>query len=314
MQDYKIIITGGAGFIGSTLVKRLSEKSNQIIVIDDLSSGKYNNIKDVDTKGKIKFIKGTVTDVSLLNQIFKDADYVFHQAAIASVPKSIKDPKKTNNVNLNGTLNILRVSRKQNIKKIVFASSSSIYSETTNKPIKENLSLHPLSPYAVTKLASEYYCKVFTEVYGIPTISLRYFNVYGPNQDPYSDYAAVIPIFIKRVLQNKNPIIYGDGKQIRDFIFVDDVVNANILAAENKKTGVFNIASGKPITINDLAKLIIKLCRKKLDITYADPRVGDIKVSIADISKAKKILGYTPKFNLEDGLNETLKWFKNQNI
>ena len=314
MKDAKIVVTGGAGFIGSTIVKKLSENSNEIIVLDDLSAGKYDNIKELDTTGKIKFVKGTVTDLELLNQVFKDIDYVFHHAAIASVPKSVEDPEKTNNVNLNGTLNVLISSRKNNIKKVIFASSSSIYGETTTMPIKEGLNPHPLSPYAVTKLASEYYCSAFTEVYGIPTVALRYFNVYGPKQDPCSEYAAVIPIFIRRALEDKNPVIYGDGEQIRDFIFVNDVVRANILAAESKATGIFNIASGKRITINDLASLIIKLCGKKLDITHANARSGDIKLSLADISKAKEKLGYIPRFNLEDGLNETLEWFKSQNI
>lgn len=314
MKDLRIIVTGGAGFIGSTIVKTLAENSNEIIVLDDLSSGNYSNIEKLESAGKIRFIKGSITDLELLNNVSKDVDYIFHHAAIASVPKSVNDPKTTNDVNLNGTLNVLMASRKNNIKKVIFASSSSVYGETTDMPIKENLNPQPLSPYAVTKLASEYYCNAFTEVYGLPTVALRYFNVYGPRQDPLSDYAAVIPIFIRRTLDDKKLVVYGDGEQIRDFVFVKDVVKANILAAESKETGVFNIAGGKRITINDLASLIIRLCEKKLEIEYADPRPGDIKLSLADISKAKEKLGYIPRFSLEEGLNETLNWFKNQDI
>ncbi len=312
MKDAKVIVTGGAGFIGSNLARKLSEDCNKVIVIDNLSTGNYHNIQDLEKSGKIEFIKETITDLNFLQQIFKDIDYVFHQAAIPSVPRSIKYPMKSNNVNINGTLNVLIAAKDNMVKKVVYASSSSAYGDTPTLTKKEDMIPYPLSPYAVSKLAGEYYCQVFTNMYGLPTVSLRYFNVYGPRQDPSSDYAAVVPKFISRVLNGKPPVIYGDGEQIRDFIFVDDVVHANILAAESKATGIFNIAGGKRISINDLAKSIIKINGKHLDPVYDDPQPGDIKCSHADISLAKEKLKYEPKVDLTRGLEETVKWFKGE--
>ncbi|EMR72996.1 nucleoside-diphosphate-sugar epimerase [Thermoplasmatales archaeon SCGC AB-539-N05] len=311
MRGKHIIVTGGAGFIGSNLTRKLSE-NNKVVVVDDLSTGHFKNIQDLVDAKKIEFIKGSVTDIYLLKNTFKDADYVFHQAAIPSVPRSIKDPMRSNNVNINGTLNVLIAAKDNKIKKVVYASSSSAYGDTPTLPKKEDMTPCPLSPYAVSKLTGEYYCQVFTNVYGLSTISLRYFNVYGPRQDPSSEYAAVIPKFISRVLNGKPPLIYGDGKQTRDFTFIKDVVCANILAAETKATGIFNIAGGKRISINDLAKLIMKICGKHFDSIHDDPLPGDIKHSLADISKVKEKLGYEPKFNVSEGLEETIKWFQKQ--
>ena len=313
MKNSRIIVTGGAGFIGSNLARKLSEDYNKVIVIDNLSTGNYDNIQDLEKPGKIDFIKGTITDLNLLQQIFKDVDYVFHQAAIPSVPRSIKYPMKSNNVNINGTLNVLIAAKDNRVKKVVYASSSSAYGDTPTLTKKEDMIPYPLSPYAVSKLAGEYYCQVFTNMYGLPTVSLRYFNVYGPRQDPSSDYAAVVPKFISRVLNGKPPVIYGDGEQIRDFIFVDDVVHANILAAESKATGIFNIAGGKRISINDLAKSIMKICDKHFDPIHDDPLPGDIKHSLADISRATDTFGYIPKVDIKDGLEKTIKWFQIQN-
>ncbi len=313
MRHTNVVVTGGAGFIGSNLVRALSRLNNSYItIIDDLSTGNFWNIQDLVNTEKIKFIKGSITDLVLLKKTFNDVDYVFHQAAIPSVPRSIKNPINSNNVNINGTLNVLVAAKEKDVKKVVYASSSSVYGDAPTLPKKEDMTLNPLSPYAISKLTGEYYCQVFTKIYGLPTVSLRYFNVYGPRQDASSDYAAVIPKFIYRVLNGEPPLIYGDGKQTRDFTFIEDVVHANILAVESKATGVFNIGGGKSITINDLAKLIMKICGKYFDPIYDDPQSGDPKHSLADISKAKEKLGYVPKFNLKRGLEETVKWFQKQ--
>lgn len=309
MKNKKIIVTGGSGFIGSSLTRHLSSE-NKIIVIDDLSTGNLSNIQDLIDNEKIEFIKGSVLDRSLLEKNFKDVDYVFHEAAIPSVPKSIKDPITTNKVNIEGTLNVLIAARDNNVSKVVYASSSSIYGDDLTLPKKEEMKPYPMSPYAIQKLTGEYYCQVFSEIFDLPTVSLRYFNVYGPRQDPANDYAAVIPKFIFRALNDKLPIIYGDGTQSRDFSFISDVINANILAAESKTTGVFNIANGDQITITDLAKCILKIMNKNLEIKYDDPRPGDIMHSFADISKAKEEIKFEPKFDLTEGVEKTVHWFK----
>jgi len=311
MKGKKIVVTGGAGFIGSNLARTLTIE-NQVVVVDNLSTGHLKNIQDLIDNRNIFFINGDITDLNLLKHTFKDVDYVFHEAAIPSVPRSIKDPISSNYANVNGTLNVLAAAKDNGVKKVVYASSSSAYGDTPTLPKKEDMKPCPLSPYAVSKLTGEYYCQVFTEVYDLSTISLRYFNVYGPRQDPLSEYAAVIPKFIGRVLNEKSPIIYGDGEQTRDFTFIEDVVNMNILAAESKVTGVFNTAGGRRVSINELAKLVLKIIGKDLDLIYYDPQPGDIKHSLADISKAKREIGYKPRFDLIKGLEETVLWFQNQ--
>ncbi|UCD13530.1 MAG: SDR family oxidoreductase [Thermoplasmatales archaeon] len=303
-----IVITGGAGFIGSNLVGALF-RENEVIVIDDLSTGHLENIKYLIDEKSISFVKGSTTDLGLLQKTFKNVNYVFHEAAIPSVPRSIKDPVKSNYANVNGTLNVLVAARDNDVEKVVYASSSSVYGDTPTLPKKEDMNPNPMSPYAVSKVTGEYYCTVFNEVYELATASLRYFNVYGPRQDPSSEYAAVIPRFIYRVLNDKSPIVYGDGLQTRDFTYIKDVVNANILAAESNATGNFNIAGGKRISINDLARIIMKTCRKDLDFVYKNPRPGDIMHSLADISKAKEKLAYEPDFDLTRGLEETIEWY-----
>jgi len=309
MKGKKIVVTGGSGFIGSNLTHKLSNE-NHVTVVDNLTTGYIENIKNLINSGDIIFVKGSITDIDLLQKLFKDVDYIFHQAAIPSVPRSVKDPISSNYTNVNGTLNVLVAARDNNVKKLVYASSSSAYGDTPVLPKSEDMKPCPLSPYAISKLTAEYYCQVFSDVYNLATASLRYFNVFGPRQDPSSEYAAVIPKFIGSILNNKSPIVYGDGEQTRDFTFVDDVVNANILAAESMSTGVFNIAGGKRISINDLAGLIMELLDKDLDITHIEPQPGDIKHSLADISKAREQIKYIPKFNVKDGLKETVKWFQ----
>jgi UDP-glucose 4-epimerase len=308
MKYQKVLVTGGAGFIGSNLARELALE-NEVVILDDLSTGRMENIKDLLKMENFRFVRGSITDLELLQGCFKDIDYVFHQAAFVSVPRSIDDPVASNNININGTLNVLIAARDNNVKKVIFASSCAVYGDPEVMPVAETTQINPKSPYAVTKLACEYYCRVFTEVYDLPTVSLRYFNVYGPRQSPESDYAAVIPKFINRLMNGKPPVIYGDGLQTRDFVFVKDVVRANILAAESEENGVFNVGSGASTTVAELAGTIIDLLGRDMKPLHEAPREGDIRDSAADISKAKSI-GYEAGYSLEEGLGETVGWFK----
>lgn len=305
MMKSKIIVTGGAGFVGSHLAEELARRGYEVITFDDLSSGKMENIRELIKAEKVQFIQGSITNLPLLQRAFEGVDYVYHQAAIPSVPRSIDNPQASHEANITGTLNVLIAARDNGVKKVIYASSSSVYGDTPTLPKREDMPLYPQSPYAATKLAGEYYCQVFQKVYGLPTACLRYFNVYGPGQEPNSQYAAVIPRFIQRVLEGKPPIIFGDGEQSRDFTFVKDVVEANILAAESNTTGVFNIGKGKRVSINELARLIINIAGKNLEPIYQELRPGDIRHSLADISKARNF-GYNPKWSLEQGLKETI--------
>lgn len=308
MKNKKVVVTGGAGFIGSNIVQELA-KENKVIVIDNLSTGNIGNIKEEINQRKVDFIEGSITNLKLLEKTFEDIDYVFHQAAVVSIPYSIDNPIETNNVNIGGTLNVLSAASKNNVKKVVFASSCAVYGNPTDLPIRETAQINPLAPYTISKIVGEYYCKIFTDLFNLPTVCLRYFNVYGPRQDPNSAYAAAIPKFIDLVLKNKQPTIFGDGTQTRDFIFVKDVTKANTIAAESKRTGVFNIASGEKISINDLAKKIIEINNKELKPIYKEKRKGDIKDSLADVSKASKELNFKADYKLGKGLKETIKWF-----
>ena len=301
----KAIVTGGAGFIGSHLAEELARRGYQVVILDDLSTGKMENIKGLLDKDNVTFVQGSIGDLSLLKRLFRNIDFVFHQAAISSVPRSIENPLATNETNVTGTLNVLLAAKDSGVKKVIYASSTAVYGDTPTLPQKEEMMPNPQSPYAITKLIGEYYCQVFQAVYCLPTVSLRYFNVYGPKQDPNSDYAAVIPRFIKRVSKGKSPIIFGDGEQTRDFAFVTDVVRANISAAESDATGVFNIGQGRRVTINELARLIIHIMNKDLGVIYQGARPGDIRHSLADINKAR-LFGYEPQYDLERGLKETI--------
>jgi UDP-glucose 4-epimerase len=305
----KAVVTGGAGFIGSHLAGELAKCGYQVIILDDLSTGKRGNIEPILTQGNVQFIEGSITDLSLVNKLFQNVDFIFHLAAMPSVPRSIENPLVSHNVNITGTLNVLMAARDNKVGKVVYASSSATYGDTPTLPKREDMPSNPQSPYAVTKLAGEYYCRVFQEVYGLPTACLRYFNVYGPRQDPNSSYAAVIPRFIQRALKGDALEIFGDGEQTRDFTFVKDVVEANILAAESDAAGVFNIGTGKRVSINELARLLTKLTGKDIKPIHREPRTGDIKHSLADISRAKQF-GYNPKYNLEKGLREAIGSFK----
>jgi UDP-glucose 4-epimerase len=305
---YKVVVTGGAGFIGSNLCQKLTKRGNHVVILDDLSTSKEENIKEL-VGGKVEFIQGSITDLPLLKELFRNVDYVFHLASIPSVPRSLENPLASHNANITGTLNVLLAARDNEVKKVVYASSSSVYGDTPTLPKTEDMLPKPESPYAVTKLAGEYYCRVFEQVYNLPTVCLRYFNVYGPKQDPGSQYAAVIPRFVSRLIEGKPPIIFGDGEQTRDFTFVGDAVAATILAAEGRITGVFNVGTGKRVTINELTQLIGNIMGKNIKPIHQEPRPGDVRHSLADISKARGF-GFKPQYSLRQGLKETIQGLK----
>jgi UDP-glucose 4-epimerase len=306
----KYIVTGGAGFIGSHVVEALAG-SHTVVVLDNFSSGKPENLEGFSDR--ITCIRGSINDLALFKEACKGADGIFHLAAIASVAKSVDDPLATHETNLTGTLNVLLAARDCGVKKVVFSSSSAVYGDEPTLPKREDMVPVPLSPYAVSKLAGEYYCNVFFNLYGVETVSLRYFNVFGPRQDPQSEYAAVIPKFIARLLNGQAPLIFGDGKQTRDFVYVRDVVKANLLAMESTTTGTFNIGSGIRIDLTTLAGKLARIMEIQLPPVYGEPRSGDIRDSVSDITAVKKALGYKAAFSLEKGLEETIQWFRDRN-
>jgi UDP-glucose 4-epimerase len=306
----KALVTGGAGFIGSHICEALVEKGYHLTIVDNLSSGSLQNISYVLKHPEVQFVQASITDLPSIKAHFKGVDFVFHQAAIASVPRSVDDPAASNETNITGTLNVLLAARDSGVRKVIYASSSAVYGDEPSLPKREDMLPDPQSPYALTKLAGEYYCSIFAKVYGLPTVSLRYFNVYGPRQNPNSQYAAVIPKFIQSISEGKAPIIYGDGEQTRDFAYVVDVVAANIRAAESDAEGIYNIGCGKKISINDLSAIILrKMGPDRVKPEYREERSGDIKHSLADINKARSF-GYIPRYSLEKGISETLKNFK----
>jgi UDP-glucose 4-epimerase len=304
----KYLITGGAGFIGSHLADALAG-DHELVLIDNLSNGREENIRHLVESGVI-FIRGSVTDPSLLGEVMEGVDGVFHQAAVVSVPRSVRDPVATNEANVTGTLRVLVAARDAGVKAVVYASSSSVYGDSPVLPKREEMPTVPKSPYAVSKVAGEHYMRVFSELYGIRTVSLRYFNVFGPRQDPDSPYAAVIPRFITRILHGEAPVINGDGKQTRDFTYVRDVVQGNIRAMESGARGVFNIAGGRQVSILDLARTIMAITETEVAVRHADPRPGDIRDSVADISAARATLRYAPEYTLRTGLEETIPWYR----
>lgn len=312
-MDFKgkrVVITGAAGFIGSNLTYELIKLGASVIGIDNLYNGRIENFEEILGSSSFQFIKGDIRDLSLLLEVFKDIDIVYHQAAFTSVPQSILMPESCNDVNVNGTLNVLNAARKRDVNKIIYASSSSVYGDTLTLPKKEDMPRVPISPYGVSKLACEAYMEAFHKIYGLKTVSLRYFNVFGPRQQD-SPYSGVIAIWLGRILANKDLIIFGDGEQSRDFTYVKDVVRANLLAAEHDISGeIINLGSGSPIKLKDLARLMLKITNKEdLKITYADPRPGDIIHSYADITKANKLLKFQPKYTQEDGLRDYINWY-----
>jgi UDP-glucose 4-epimerase len=306
----KVVVTGGAGFIGSHLLEELTQRDYSLLVIDDFSTGKQENLTSVLKKPNVTIINGSIIDLPLLQKSFKDADYVFHLAAVASVPRSIDEPQLCHDTNITGTLNVLIAARDNKVKKVINTSSCSVYGDAPGLPKKEDMVKNPVSPYAVSKLAGEYYCQVFRNVYRLPTVSLRFFNIFGPRQDPDSDYANAIPRFIKLKLLGKDINIYGNGKATRDYVYVKDVITAFILAAENEVSGIYNIGAGKAVTVNQLAELISRLTGNNTPPVYMPPRPGDVLHGYADISKAKKAFGYHPRYTLEAGLQEMIRYMK----
>lgn len=303
----KYIVTGGAGFIGSHIVEAIAG-THDVVVIDNFSSGKEENLSRFSDT--VQCIRGSITDLPLLRDACSGSDGIFHLGAIASVVRSVEDPSATHQTNLTGTLNVLMAARDCGVKKVVFSSSSAVYGDEPTLPKREDMPPVPLSPYAVSKLSGEYYCRVFHELFGVRTVSLRYFNVYGPRQDPRSEYAAVIPKFITRLLHHQAPLIFGDGKQTRDFVYVRDVVQANLLAMQGSATGIFNIGSGESLDLNTLAHTLGEIMEENIPPIYEKPRSGDIRDSVSDITAAKKSLGYRTTYPLRQGLAETIAWFR----
>lgn len=306
----KYVVTGGAGFIGSHITEYLLDRGHDVTVVDTLFTGKKENLRHLPDDSHLTFEQGSITDSYPLKDVCRDANGIFHEAAIPSVPRSIRDPVATNDANVNGTLNVLVAARDCGVKKVVYASSSSVYGDTPILPKVESMTPNPKSPYAVSKIAGEYYCRVFSEVYGIKTVALRYFNVFGPRQDPESQYAAVIPRFITRTLAGQPPVIYGDGTQTRDFTYVKDVVQANVKAMESNAEGVFNVAYNKRISLLSLMDIIAEETGMKVNPVFEPPQPGDIHDSQADISAAQKGFGYTPEYTVRSGLKETIAWYR----
>ena len=314
LNNKRILITGGAGFIGSNLVEYLLKfEAQKVRVLDNFSTGHINNLKPFLQHPNFELIEGDIRNYETCVAALKDIDYILHQAALGSVPRSIEDPITTNEVNTSGFLNVLTAAKNKEIKRLVYAASSSTYGDSKNLPKVEDIIGNPLSPYAVTKLVNELYAKVFSTSYQFPTIGLRYFNVFGPKQNPKGAYAAVIPLFVQSMLQNNAPNIYGDGSTSRDFTFIENVVQANIKAlfVENiNESEVFNIAYGSSTTLIELWQKMNKIGNVNISPNYLPERKGDIKHSLANIDKAKKILDYNPQISIDDGLAITIKWYR----
>ncbi len=306
MTDY--LITGGAGFIGSNLAEHLVRAGKTARVFDDLSTGKRENVP-----AGAEFIAGDLRVYESVKRATEGVSYVLHTGAIPSVPRSVEDPVATNQVNVTGTLNVLLAARECGVKRVVFSSSSSVYGDTPTLPKREDMPASPLSPYAVQKITGEYYCRIFYELYGLETVALRYFNVFGPRQNPASQYAAVIPRFITAILKGEPPTVYGDGRQTRDFSHVENIIDANLAActAGNASLGeAFNIACGGRISLLDLIATINKIAGKRIAPKFDPPRPGDIKDSQADITKAGKLLGWKPRIDFKEGIEKAVAWYR----
>lgn len=307
----RYLVTGGAGFIGSHLVRRLLADGEDVRVLDDFSTGRRANLEPVE--GGYELIEGDVRDEAIVAQVMQDVDYVLHQAALPSVPRSIQDPITSADVNIMGTLTVLQAARSAGVTRVVCASSSSVYGASPELPKHERMCPAPLSPYAITKLSGEQFCQNFYRVYGLETVVLRYFNVFGPGQNPESQYAAVIPKFVDALLSRQPLNVHGDGTQSRDFTYIENVVQANLLACTAPKASgeAFNIACGEHHSLNQLIAELEKICDRTAEITYTQPRAGDVAHSLADIEKATEMLGYQPTVAFADGLRRTVKWLMN---
>lgn len=307
MTEY--LVTGGAGFIGSHLVEHLLSQGKSVSVLDNLSTGKMQNLEPF--LDKIVFYQGDICNEALLDRALEGVRIVFHEAALSSVPRSVKDPMASHLANSEGTLKLLLHAKEKGVKRVIYAGSSSAYGDSEELPKVETMIPKPLSPYASSKLAAEHYCQIFANIYGLETVTLRYFNVFGPRQDAQSEYSAVIPKFVSALQENKKPVIFGDGVQTRDFNYITNVVDANMLASEaNGVSGkVFNIAGGKRISLNELLAFIQKIMQTSIQPHYDAPRIGDIRHSLADIDLAKKLLKYEPCVDVFEGLQKTVSWF-----
>jgi UDP-N-acetylglucosamine/UDP-N-acetyl-alpha-D-glucosaminouronate 4-epimerase len=306
----RYLVTGGAGFIGSNTVDELVRRGHSVVVLDDLSSGKEDNLAEL--RNKITFIKGSITDIEVVRKAMYEAEYVLHLAARTSVPRSVKDPIETNKINIDGTLNVLVAAKELKVKRVVFAASSSAYGETPTLPKVETMQPQPISPYGVTKFVGELYGQTFGRCYGLENVSLRYFNIFGPRQDPSSPYSGVLAKFCTAFLEDTPPLVFGDGEQTRDFTYVENAVQANLLACEAPTVSgkVFNVGVGGRVSLNAVLRELSKITGKTLEAKYEPPRDGDIRDSQADISQAKELLGYVPQVTFEDGLARTFEWYR----
>jgi nucleoside-diphosphate-sugar epimerase len=310
----RYLVTGGAGFIGSNTVDELVRRGHGVVVLDDLSSGKEENLSEV--RSKITFVKGSITDIEAVQKAMHQAEYVIHLAARTSVPRSVKDPLETNKTNVDGTLNVLVAARDNKVKRVVFAASSSAYGETPTLPKTEEMQPQPISPYGVSKYVGELYARAFGRCYGLENVCVRYFNIFGPRQDPDSPYSGVLSRFATAFLEEQQPVVYGDGEQTRDFTYVDNAVQANLLACEapSASDGVFNVGTGGRVSLNQTLEQLRRISGKNLKAKYEQPRDGDIRDSQADITKAREILGYEPSVMFEAGLERTFEWYKTNHI
>ncbi|UCG51902.1 MAG: SDR family oxidoreductase [Candidatus Latescibacterota bacterium] len=308
------LVTGGAGFIGSHIAETLTRNGHEVRVLDNFSTGKQENLDPF--RSECLLIEGDVRDADAVEEAVRGVDFVIHQAALASVPRSIDDPTSSNQVNVQGTLNLLLAAKKHEIKRFVYASSSSVYGDSETLPKAEEMPPNPKSPYATSKLAGELYCRVFADVYGLPTTCLRYFNVFGPRQDPNSQYSAVIPVFVKALLQERPPTIFGDGEQSRDFTYVENVVSANILACEsnNSRGEVYNVACGDRFSLNWLYGKLKNIIGVDIEPKFGPPRPGDVKHSQASVEAIERGLGYKIRVGFDEGLKRTVDWYKSGRV
>lgn len=315
-QGFKVLVIGGAGFIGSNLTAALLKQGHRARVLDNFSTGKRENLVFEETFPSLEIVDGDIRDLTTCQESMNGIQHVFHLAALPSVQRSVEDPLTTHSVNANGTLNILLAARDAGVKRVIYASSSSIYGDTPTLPKREDMPPSPLSPYALQKYIGEQYCRLFFQLYGIETVSLRYFNVFGPKQDPSSIYSAVIPKFISAVVRNTSPVVFGDGEQSRDFTFVDNAVHANLLAmsADRLQGEMINIACGKRISLNQLLAILKDILASKVEPVYKEPRQGDVRHSLADISKANQLINYDPQVDIESGLKKTVDYFRKQEM
>jgi UDP-glucose 4-epimerase len=306
----RYLVTGGAGFIGSNTVDELVRRGHSVVVLDDLSSGKEDNLAEI--RNKITMIKGSITDIEVVRKAMHEAEYVLHLAARTSVPRSVKDPIETNKINIDGTLNVLVAAKELKLKRVVLAASSSAYGETSTLPKVETMQPEPISPYGVTKYVGELYAQTFGRCYGLENVALRYFNIFGPRQDPGSPYSGVLAKFCVAFLEDSQPVVFGDGQQTRDFTYVDNAVQANLLACEapNVSGKVFNVGVGGRVSLNQVLRELAKITGKELEAKYEPPRDGDIRDSQADISQAQEFLDYQPKITFEEGLARTYEWYR----